>query len=102
MTLTMTAVTAHAEEEAPSIHEVMLSGPPRHRRRRARTMFDDVAIRRLEAIFQLDQYPDIARRDELAKLLDVSEARIQVIQPIYKDNNCLFHCMLRPLSLLTS
>ena len=57
----------------------LLSGPPRHRRRRPRTMFDDSAIHRLEAIFQVDQYPDIAKRDELAELLDVSEARIQVI-----------------------
>ena len=56
-----------------------MSGPPRNRRRRSRTMFDECAVSRLESVFKVDQYPDIAMRDELAAQLDVSEARIQVI-----------------------
>ena len=52
--------------------------PPRHRRRRARTMFDDDALSRLESVFLVDQYPDIAMREQLAEQIGVPEARVQV------------------------
>ncbi len=52
--------------------------PPRHRRRRARTMFDDDALTHLEAVFVSDQYPDIGLREQLAEQIGVSEARVQV------------------------
>ena len=50
------------------------------RRRRARTMFDDQAVKKLESMFTKDQYPDIVTREELAEQLQVPEARIQVSQ----------------------
>ena len=48
------------------------------RKRRERTIFTLGAVRRLEAIFAEEHYPDIALREQLARQIGVSEARIQV------------------------
>ena len=51
------------------------------RQRRARTLFTEDAVDRLEAVFVLDPYPDINMRENLAEDIGVSEARIQVRHP---------------------
>ena len=65
----------------PSCSDVMRishSAPTRRRIRRNRTLFTTKAIRRLEMMFEIDQYPDIHTREQLAEQIGVSEARIQV------------------------
>ena len=63
-------------------------GPPPNQRRRARTQFTYKALQRLEAVFAVNQYPDIGQREQLAKDVGVSEARIQVgssgaVEPVF-------------------
>ena len=48
------------------------------RKRRERTIFTLGAVRRLEAVFAEEHYPDISLREHLARQIGVSEARIQV------------------------
>lgn len=48
------------------------------RKRRERTIFTLGAVRKLEAVFAKEHYPDIALREHLARQIGVSEARIQV------------------------
>ena len=48
------------------------------RKGRDRTIFTLGAVRKLEAVFAKEQYPDIALREHLAQQIGVSEARIQV------------------------
>ena len=48
------------------------------RKRRERTIFNLGAVRRLEAVFAEEHYPDIALRELLAQEIGVSEARVQV------------------------
>ena len=57
--------------------EEFLTGKPPRRRRRERTQFSAEGLRRLEAIFVTDRYPDIHVRDTLADELGVTEDRIQ-------------------------
>ena len=55
-----------------------IDGPPLGRRRRCRTQFSDAGLYRLEESFAADPYPDVTTREELARMLSVTEDRIQV------------------------
>lgn len=46
--------------------------------RRSRTTFTTSQLRQLERHFETIQYPDVYAREELAKILDLSEPRVQV------------------------
>ncbi|CAJ0559530.1 unnamed protein product, partial [Mesorhabditis spiculigera] len=46
--------------------------------RRSRTAFSDKQLEELERCFNNCQYPDLATRDRLAKMVDLPESRIQV------------------------
>lgn len=50
----------------------------KNRARRARTNFNNDALSYLEDIFKMNQYPDITERENLAKIIFTTEARIQV------------------------
>ncbi|CAF0772850.1 unnamed protein product [Didymodactylos carnosus] len=56
----------------------LFNTPPKNRARRARTYFDDRAILILEESFLKEQYPDIYRRETLARDVGTTEARVQV------------------------
>lgn len=48
------------------------------RRRRHRTVFTDKQLSSLEHLFRTTQYPDVATREKLARLLDLDEERVEV------------------------
>lgn len=49
-----------------------------NRLRRSRTTFSTCQLHQLERSFERCQYPDVFMREDLAKQLDLSEARVQV------------------------
>ena len=48
------------------------------RRRRHRTVFTDKQLSSLETLFRTTQYPDVATRERLARMLDLDEERVEV------------------------
>nr|AVK72296.1 Rx homeobox protein [Isodiametra pulchra] len=72
--------TEHSDESTTDeiVSPVMKSECSPSRPRRSRTTFTAFQLHQLESIFLSNPYPDVARRDQLAAMLGLTESRIQV------------------------
>lgn len=54
-----------------------------HKRQRRRSVFDFEQIRRLEYVFdQITHYPDLSLRQQLTRLTDLPDKKVQVRSPL--------------------
>ena len=58
----------------------LLAEPPRHQARRNRTHFAEEAVTTMQRVFEVNPYPDILLREQLARQIGIPESRIQVRQ----------------------
>ncbi|XP_052026023.1 homeobox protein Rhox13-like [Apodemus sylvaticus] len=79
---TAPSVAAAAPPTAPVAAAIQIPGPhrsrPRRRRRRAPFQFTEWQVEEMETLFEETQYPDVLTRGELARTLNVPEAKVKV------------------------